>query len=76
MPPAAAKIAFAIGAHYADREDWREAQKRLSSGMKLIDKSATFDVQVQAHAVRCGSPQREPCHAILSVYVALALALD
>ena len=47
----AAQIAFAIGAHYADREDWRNAEKRLSGAMGQIDKNATADVQIQAHGL-------------------------
>ena len=46
-----AQIAFAIGAHYAEKEDWDQARKRLSSAMNLIDKSANLDVQIQAHAL-------------------------
>ncbi len=47
----AAQIAFAIGAHYADREDWRNAEKRLSGAIGQIDKNATADVQIQAHGL-------------------------
>ncbi len=50
-PAQTAAIAFAIGAHYIDREDWGEARKRLSSAMSQIDKNATLDVQMQAHAM-------------------------
>jgi tetratricopeptide (TPR) repeat protein len=50
-PAQTAQIAFAIGAHYIDREDWDQARKRLSSAMSQIDRNATFDVQVQAHAM-------------------------
>jgi tetratricopeptide (TPR) repeat protein len=46
-----AQIAFAIGAHYIDREDWGNARKRLQTAMGQIDRNATFDVQVQAHAM-------------------------
>ncbi len=46
-----AAIAFAIGDHYVEKEDWNEARKRLSSAMSLIDRSATVDVQIQAHAL-------------------------
>ncbi|MFT3775699.1 MAG: hypothetical protein QM820_60910 [Minicystis sp.] len=50
-PALTAHIAFAIGAHYADHEDWEKARKRLSSAMSDIDRSATIDIQIQAHAV-------------------------
>jgi TolA-binding protein len=50
-PAQTAAIAFAIGAHYIDREDWGEARKRLSSAMSQIDRNATLDVQMQAHAM-------------------------
>src|SRR5262249_25996019 len=46
-----AQIAFAIGAHYVDREDWGEARKRLTGAIGQIDRNGTFDVQVQAHAM-------------------------
>ncbi len=45
------QIAFAIGAHYIEKEDWGEARKRLTSAMSQIDKNATVDVQIQAHAM-------------------------
>ena len=47
----AAQIAFAIGAYYADKEDWTNARKHLSGSMGKIDKNATIDVQLQAHAM-------------------------
>jgi tetratricopeptide (TPR) repeat protein len=50
-PAETARVAFAIGAHYVEREDWDNARKRLSASMKLIDASAPLDVQVQAHAL-------------------------
>jgi tetratricopeptide (TPR) repeat protein len=50
-PAQTAQIAFAIGAHYIDREDWDQARKRLTSAMSQIDRNATFDIQVQAHAM-------------------------
>ena len=50
-PTQTAQIAFAIGAHYIEREDWDQARKRLSSAMSLIDRNATPDVQIQAHAM-------------------------
>ena len=44
-----AQIAFAIGAHYADKEDWEEARKALAGAMNTFGK-APPDIQVQAHA--------------------------
>jgi hypothetical protein len=44
-----AQIAFAIGAHYADKEDWENARKALQGAMGTLDK-APPDIQVQAHA--------------------------
>ncbi len=44
-----ASIAFAIGAHYAEKGDWDNARKNLSGNMSVIDK-ASPDIQVQAHA--------------------------
>ncbi len=49
-PAQAAQIAFAIGAHYAEKEDWENARKRISGAMSQIDKNATFDIVIQAHA--------------------------
>ena len=46
-----AAIAFGIGAHYAENENWDKAKSRLSGAMNLIEKSATFDVVVQAHGL-------------------------
>ncbi len=50
-PAQTAQIAFAIGAHYAEKEDWDNARKRLSSAISQIDRNAGLDVQVQAHAL-------------------------
>src|SRR5215471_8125937 len=50
-PVTTAAIAFGIGAHYAEQENWDKARQRLSTAMPLIEKSATFDVVVQAHAL-------------------------
>ncbi len=44
-----AQIAFAIGAHYADKEDWEGARKALQGAMGTLDR-APPDIQVQAHA--------------------------
>jgi len=50
-PKETAQVGFAIGAHYADKEDWDSARKRLSGTMPQIDRNATLDVQIQAHAL-------------------------
>ncbi len=39
----AAQIAAAIGAHYVDREDWRNGERQLSSAMPLIEARARLD---------------------------------
>ncbi|WP_394827186.1 tetratricopeptide repeat protein [Pendulispora albinea] len=49
-PTQAAAIAFAIGAHYAEKEDWDKAQKALEGSIGYIDRSAAPDIQAQAHA--------------------------
>jgi TolA-binding protein len=43
------QIAFAIGSHYADKEDWENARKSLAGAMNTFAK-APPDVQLQAHA--------------------------
>lgn len=48
-PTDSAQIAFAIGAHYADKEDWEDARKALSGSMGTLSK-APPDIQLQAHA--------------------------
>lgn len=48
-PVQAAAIAFAIGSHYADKEDWKSARTALEGSKALFDKAAP-DIQVQAHA--------------------------
>jgi hypothetical protein len=48
----AAQVGFAIAAHYAEREDWRNAERNLAgSVMRQIDQSAAAEVQLQAHAL-------------------------
>ncbi len=48
----AAQIAFAIAANYGDKGKWEEVRKSLiGSNMALIDKSASLDVRMQAHAL-------------------------
>lgn len=48
-PAQTASIAFAIGAHYAEKEEWDKARASLVGSMGVIDKAAP-DIQVQAHA--------------------------
>jgi TolA-binding protein len=50
-PAQTAQIAFAIGSHYAEKEDWDNARKRLSASMGQIDRNAGLDIQIQAHAL-------------------------
>jgi tetratricopeptide (TPR) repeat protein len=50
-PEQAAQIAFAIGAHYAEKEQWKDVADKLSAAMKMIDSQATLEVKVQAHAL-------------------------
>jgi hypothetical protein len=50
-PKQAAQIAFAIAAHYAEKEQWKEVAERLSGAIRQIDSEATLDVKVQAHAL-------------------------
>jgi len=48
-PAQTAAIAFAVGAHYAEKENWDKATESLDGAMGLIAKAAP-DIQVQAHA--------------------------
>ena len=48
-PAQTASIAFAIGAHYAEKEQWEKAKTSLSGAMGVIAKAGP-DIQVQAHA--------------------------
>ncbi|MEY2933693.1 MAG: hypothetical protein RL033_4442 [Pseudomonadota bacterium] len=50
-PKQAAQIAFAIAAHYAEKENWKEVADKLGAAMRQIDDEATLDVKVQAHAL-------------------------
>ncbi|MEQ9318621.1 MAG: tetratricopeptide repeat protein, partial [Polyangiaceae bacterium] len=51
-PKKAAQIAFAIGAHYAERGEWSSAERALNrTSMAQIDKNADVDVKIQAHAL-------------------------
>ena len=58
-PAEAAQIAFAVAAHYAEKGEWNEVQKRLSGqAMREIDGQATLDVKVQAHALLAKAYER------------------
>ncbi len=51
-PEQAAQIAFAIASHYGEKEDWQQVKQKLAgTAMRLIDRQATLDVKVQAHAL-------------------------
>src|SRR5690606_456421 len=50
-PEETAQIAFAIADHYGDKKDWQNVTKSLGGAMGLIDKRATLDVRLQAHAL-------------------------
>ncbi|MCC6214788.1 MAG: tetratricopeptide repeat protein [Polyangiaceae bacterium] len=50
-PAQAAQIAFAVAAHYSEKQQWEDVRKRLTGAMGLIDGKATLDVKVQAHAL-------------------------
>jgi len=57
-----AQIAFAIGAHYADKEDWESARKALQGAMATLDR-APPDIQVQAHATLARAMTHLKAHA-------------
>lgn len=50
-PVDTARVAFAIAVHFAQKEDWDSAKKRLESALSMIDKNSPLDVQLQAHAL-------------------------
>ena len=50
-PAQAAQIGYAISEYYAQKEDWNSAYKRLNAVIAQIDKEATPDVKLQAHAL-------------------------
>jgi TolA-binding protein len=50
-PAQTAQLAYAIAAHYGEKKDWGNVEKRLAGSMKLIDSKATTDVRAQAHAL-------------------------
>ena len=48
-PAQTASIAFAVGAHYAEQQQWDKARGALTGSMAVLDKAAP-DIQAQAHA--------------------------
>ena len=56
-PVQSAAIAWTLGAHYAEREEWEKARGTLEGAMPVIDRAAP-DVQVQAHAAYARSLAR------------------
>jgi len=50
-PAQTAQIAYAIAAHYGEKKDWNNVEKRLGSSMKMIDGKATLDIVAQAHTL-------------------------
>ena len=50
-PAQTAQIAYAIAAHYGEKKDWNNVEKRLGGSMKMIDGKATLDIIAQAHAL-------------------------
>jgi hypothetical protein len=48
-PEQTAQVAFAVGDHYASKEDWDHAKGALNGSMGVINK-APPDIQIQAHA--------------------------
>jgi TolA-binding protein len=50
-PAQAAQIAFAVAAHYGEKNAWEDVVKRLTQSIGTIDRQATLDVRVQAHGL-------------------------
>ncbi len=50
-PAEAAQIGFAIAAHYGDKGAWDDVRQSLGKSIRLIDRSASLDVRLQAHAL-------------------------
>ena len=50
-PAQTAQIAYAIAAHYGEKKDWNNVEKRLGGSMRMIDGKATLDIIAQAHAL-------------------------
>ncbi|HKY36873.1 MAG TPA: hypothetical protein VJN18_13090 [Polyangiaceae bacterium] len=65
-PAQTAQIAFAIAAHYGEKKDWGNVEKRLAGSMKLIDTKATTDVRAQAHALLARAYAKSNKEAIAS----------
>lgn len=51
QPALAARVSFAIGSHLLEKGDHAAARKRLADAISSIDRHATIDVQIQAHAL-------------------------
>jgi TolA-binding protein len=49
-PKEAAHIAFAVGAHHVEKGEWEKARTVLSREIGLIDRAASRDIEVEAHA--------------------------
>ncbi|HWA76467.1 MAG TPA: hypothetical protein VG937_29225 [Polyangiaceae bacterium] len=50
-PAQTAQLAYAVAAHYGEKKDWANVEKRLGGSMRLIDTKATLDIRLQAHAL-------------------------
>jgi tetratricopeptide (TPR) repeat protein len=50
-PKQAAQIAFAVAAHYGQKQDWDSVRKHLAGSMHLIDRKASLDIRLEAHAL-------------------------
>ncbi len=48
-PAQAGAVAYAIGAHYAEKEEWEKARAALAGAERTIDRAAP-DIQLQTHA--------------------------
>jgi tetratricopeptide (TPR) repeat protein len=49
-PALTARIAYALASHVLDRGDSEGARRRFEGSMAMIDRNATIDVQILAHA--------------------------
>lgn len=47
----AAQLTFAVGAHYAERGDWPNAERWLGPAMRQIETEAAVDIELLARAV-------------------------
>lgn len=50
-PAEAAHVAYAVAAHFAEANDWKQAARRMRAAIRLVDSKASLDVRVQAHAL-------------------------